>query len=209
MSLSGVVLAGGKSTRMGGEDKAFLRLGNRAFVSIITSELLKTCNRVFIAVGSKPTHEFELLFSADQRVEVLNDSLNIRSPLGGLITAFQKCETEYIAAVGCDTPFLQSTVLDYLFKKVASGEGHDAAVPIWRDTGIVEPLCAVYKSRTALAAALKAASEDKRGCRDMIANLGNVLFVPVDELRGVDPDLRSLLNLNTREEYLALASPSQ
>ena len=195
---AGIVLAGGKSARMGGEDKAFLPLNGRPFICGIVEELEKVCDELLVVIGNKPKSKFEELFSG--RARIINDSYNLESPLGGLMTAFEITRSEYAIAVACDTPFVTSELFLRLLKKANSRQ---AVVPIWRSSGAMEPLCAAYQVRAALAAANRAVLGGNRGCRHMIAELRNVAFVD-GELLSESFELSPFSNINTKKDYWML-----
>lgn len=87
--LKGIVLAGGKSTRMG-TDKAFLTLQGRYFYQTIYEKLRPFCTEVIVSVNKNQViqHPFEY--------PVIVDTYEEQGPLGGLLTAFNLQPATYI-----------------------------------------------------------------------------------------------------------------
>ncbi len=195
-----VILAGGRSSRMG-TDKSFLRLGEREFINSIAAEALKLSSDVTITIGRKSPHEFSA--ALDRRVKIVEDDVDIGSPLGGMLTGFNHVHAEYAAVIACDLPMVRSSVVERLF---TAARGHDAAVPIWDagDPMTTEPLCAVYRVGPAREVIQNSLREGNRACRRVVLALSDVNFVPVSELKSRDPELTSLRNINTREQYARL-----
>lgn len=89
-------------------------------------------------------------------------------------------------------PCIDAGVVSYLFSAI--GE-HQAAIPSW-NTDLLEPLMAVYR-REAILEYLK--THESYSLRSMIRSI-DTLYVPVDDLRQFDPELRSFTNINKLED---------
>ena len=198
---SAIILAGGKSERMG-KDKAFLNLGRRTFISMISQEMLRVSDEVIVVIGRKDAAPFKKEIR-DGRVRFVNDSHYIENPLGGMLTGFEAATNKYAAVVACDLPLIRNELIGKIF---AEAEGHDAAVPIWNpeDKLSIEPLCAVYNAKKMKKAIKDSLGKGVFGCRLVVRSLSDVRYFPVSELRGYDPDLLFLNNINTRKDYLGL-----
>jgi molybdopterin-guanine dinucleotide biosynthesis protein A len=196
--LSAVVACGGKSTRMG-VDKAFLRLNGETFLSRIVSELKILTSQVFITVGSKRPEGY--VWEAGGPVRIVGYTLELGSPLSGLVAAVDYIETPYFALVGCDMPLIKAELIGYLYSACL---GHSAAVPMWDASGVLEPLCAVYHTPSVRLGLWRVLDEGKFRLIDLIATLPDAAYVPTSRLTTVDPDLNSLKNVNTPQEYAFL-----
>jgi molybdenum cofactor guanylyltransferase len=199
--LSIAILAGGKSRRMG-LDKAFLPLGERPFVSIISEEMMKISSDIVVAVGTKSERRFRSVL--DKRVRVVRDSYETGTPVGGLLSSLDYVKNSYSAILACDLPLVMCQIISFLYDRA---RGHSAAVPI-RDEendngkhGMIEPLCAVYNVVETKAAALRAIKEGRVSCRDVVACLPDVCYVSLSELKRLDVSLTSLLNVNSKNDY--------
>ena len=196
-----VILAGGKSERMG-RDKAFLEFGGESFISIIAKELLEISDDIIAVVGTKDPGEF-VKEVGDKRVRFVNDARYMSNPLGGMLTGLEAAIDKYAAVVACDLPLVRKRLISTLFE---AAEGHDGAVPIW-NPGVrlsMEPLCAVYNARSMIKAINGSLARGEAGCKRVVMTLEDVNYVPALELREFDPELGSFRNINTRTDYAGL-----
>lgn len=180
-----LVLAGGNSRRMG-RDKASLPAGNVILVEHIAGRLAPTVDEVLISVAKPGT-----TFSVGRTVA---DQLPGLGPLGGMHAGFREARNPLVWVVACDLPDVEPS-LGRLLQRSASGA--DAAVPKLGDR--LEGLCAVY--RPAVGGAIEAlVGRGERSVRALLDTVG-VHVLSEDELRRVDPELRSFRNLNTPSDY--------
>lgn len=196
--LSAAILAGGNSTRMQ-RDKAFLTFRNRSFVELIYAEVSKVASDVLVVVGQKETRRFRHLLGEDAKV--IQDSYRLGNPMGGILSACLELKGEYVVFIACDLPLVRSELVSRLFDLAL---GHSAAVPKWKN-GDLEPLCAVYNVEDAERAGLKALGANMIGCKNLISFLSDVVYVNTQDLRDVDPDLRSFKNVNSKKELAELS----
>src|SRR5262245_56644322 len=133
--VAAVILAGGKNSRMGGRDKAFLRV-NGELVFTRTLALMRRCFPEVLVVSNTP--EKYRGFAVD----VIGDELPGMGPLGGLHAALGRVQRPHAFVVACDMPFLRVEPIQFLVSHLAD---QDAIVPCWG--GDVEPLHALYASR--------------------------------------------------------------
>ena len=84
--LLGVILCGGKSTRMGA-DKGLLEKNGKAWVKIIAEKLLSLKLPVVVSINNQQREAYANLFSLD---ELVVDSIDIQGPLKGLLSVHQK-----------------------------------------------------------------------------------------------------------------------
>jgi molybdopterin-guanine dinucleotide biosynthesis protein A len=188
---AGVVVAGGRSTRMGDREKAVVEVAGRPLVarvadalSAVADELVVNCradqrNRIVTALaGYDPT------FAIDAEPD--------RGPVAGIATGLRATTAEYAAVVACDLPFLDPVLLEYLFERCL---GHGAAVP--RPDEWFEPLHAVYRPE-AMADA----------CEDALAT-GDVRIVePLFSLDYAVVERRELLAHGTLESFESVDTPA-
>jgi molybdopterin-guanine dinucleotide biosynthesis protein A len=198
-SLSIIILAGGNSQRMG-SDKAFLIYRGKSFVQLMAEEMMKISNDVIVVIGKKGVDNFRAVL--DSSVTILKDELELGNPIGGMVTGFSHAKYRYAAALGCDSPLVKHGVIKYLCD---SAQKHSASVPIWENND-TEPLCAVYELEQALQAVANVLRLGKMGPKNLVAQLADVNYVPVSKIRKYDPMLESLVNINSREDYIRLLS---
>jgi molybdopterin-guanine dinucleotide biosynthesis protein A len=185
VSVTGAVLAGGKSRRMG-RDKAWLDLGDGVPLVRRVAEALREVSDEVIVVANEPRYQ-QLGYA------VVPDRYGETGALGGIATAVAVANGDLVCVAACDMPYPSPDVFRLLLRLA---EGHDVAVPLI--AGEYETMHAVYRksSLRAMEAALA------RGGRRIIAFFGEVRVreVSAAEVQAVDPALRSFTNLNTPED---------
>lgn len=193
--MTGIVLAGGKSTRLGAQ-KALLTLHGRTFLERTVSALRPFCQRIIVV--SAP----DSVLPAVDGCTMAEDEKPGLGPLGGLVTGLAASDDEWHLTLACDLPLVRPEVLALI---ASEATGADAVVP--RIAGRFEPLLAAY-ARACLPAAREALGAGKRAMR---ALLDQVRVKTIEELRlrEVDPDLVSFTNVNTWDDYLGLSRPGQ
>ena len=191
LDVGAIVLAGGKNSRMGGEDKAFLTVAGQS-VFDRTLMLLRRCFPQVVVVSNRP----EKYRGFD--VEVATDELPGLGPLGGLHAGLGRIRRPYAFVVACDMPFLRIEPVAFL---VARLHGQDAVIPRWEDD--IEPLHALYATHLRAPIA-RATQRGARAIREFLPEI-DVDFVPESEMRLVVGAAESLRNVNTPEEAARFA----
>lgn len=186
--ISGIVLAGGKSTRMG-VDKRHLRVGG------IT--LLDRALRVIDAF----VDDLDVVVHDDLTVagrgRALRDDIPERGPLGGLLTGLRRVRHQRALVVPVDMPLLSPPLLAYL---IDASAGWDITVPRWR--GGVEPLVGVY-ARGCAAHVEQFLRRPSASARDFVRMTDlKIRFVEEAELHPFGNPGELFFNVNTPDEAL-------
>lgn len=186
-SVTGLILAGGKSKRLG-RDKALLpwpsECSETTLLHHVHRVIASVCDEV-IVVGNR----------ADFTVfNVVPDVSAVGSSLTGLVSGFQAASAPLVVAVACDMPFLNARLLRALVDR-ASDEW-DAVAPVIR--GDPETLHTVYHRRCHPIASQMLQTGDLKLAR-LLERL-RVRRVSLDDVRAIDPDLTSFSNINTPQE---------
>lgn len=128
---TGVVLAGGRSSRMG-HDKALIEVEGRSLLDRALDKLDAHCAELLV-IGEPEKYGHVGPF-------VIADEWPGKGPLGGLVTAMRYASNDKLLVIACDMPGLT----DRLFERVMTqlGTATDAVVP--RHGGLIEPLVAAY-----------------------------------------------------------------
>jgi len=188
--VSGVVLAGGRASRMGGRNKAFAAVGGEPIVARTLRVFDELFDQVIIATNDPdPFRGFG--------VEVVRDRHPGAGPLAGLQAAMEQSRNPHVFVAACDMPGLDPRVIRFLLRRIGSA---DAVVPHW--DGDVEPLHAVYAIRTLpiITACLERGSCAMRDFLPLI----EVDHLTEDELRALDGTADSFRNVNTPEDLAAI-----
>ena len=187
----GIVLAGGKSTRMG-TSKALLPFGSETMLQRVVRIL---CGAVSpIVVVAAPDQELPDLPSD---AIVTRDEREGRGPLEGLRAGLKAMPTDVDAAyvTSCDVPLL---VAGFVTEMLELARGYDIAV--MEIDGFPHPLSAIYRRSTLPHVEDLLAHDRLRPV--FLFDLVKTRRVRPEEITS-DPDLRTLRNLNTREDYRA------
>ncbi len=182
---TGVVLAGGKSSRMG-FNKAFIEFGGKRLIEATVDRLASLFPEVLIIAN-------DLDLYAYLGVRVIPDLIPDSGSLGGIYTGLNAAAHPSGFFVACDMPFLNRDLIALLLREA---EGWDVAVP--RVTGELQPMHAVY-AKSCLPF-MKEAIEG--GMLKIAGFFPKVRVKTIEEpaLRAVDPDLLGFMNLNTPQE---------
>ncbi len=191
--LAGVVLAGGRSRRMG-TDKASLWLGGTTLLARVLQRVQLCCHPVLVVASPEAPR-------GDLGAPVVVDRWPGMGPLAGLEAGLRACPVPYAAVVACDLPFLQPALLRGLAQ---CAQGFQAAVPYLARP---HPLCAVYH-RDAAGVAEELLRSGGGPLQRLLDRL-RVHYVPEETLRVWDPGLVSLFNVNTPADYAEALSRVQ
>jgi molybdopterin-guanine dinucleotide biosynthesis protein A len=196
MLLGSVILAGGRSRRMG-QPKESLPFAGSTMLGHC-AELLLDCTWPVLIVGRGPDQELPPL---SPEVAVVYDERPGSGPLAAIATGMRHLrrdlgEHDAVFVTGCDTPFLTGAAVGWL---AAQLDDHAAVVP--RVDGTLQPLCAVY--RLQCLAAIEGLLQQDVATPRTIAETVRTRVLEADALRRFDPELRFLRNLNTPEDYEA------
>ncbi|MBN1814494.1 MAG: molybdenum cofactor guanylyltransferase [Anaerolineae bacterium] len=204
-NLTGIILAGGKSRRMGERNKAFLELNGRSLIEIVIERVQRVCAEVLIVAGDTSPY-------AGMGVPLVEDRFHGVGVLGGLHAGLETASHELALVVGCDMPFLNPNLL-HAFAEWAEGFDvvvlrHAPPAPTEhspRKAGgteggqYIEPLHAAYR-RTCLPAIETAIRAGERRIVSFFSNV-RVRYVTPEEVTPIDPDLHSFHNINTPDEW--------
>lgn len=210
--VTGIVLAGGRSRRMG-NDKAFTLLAGRPLLDWVLDALEPVSDARLVVTRNLSGYD-------DVGVPVVRDKLPARGPLTGLHAGLEAAETDLCLVVACDMPLVRTDLLALLVRAIGP---FDAAVPYVGDVGVpaptsfatareagLQPLLAAYRRKVlpSLEQLLRQGSLPTSALVSVI----RARIVAPEEWRAVDPDGASFLNVNTPDDLMEaarrLAGPS-
>ncbi len=138
--LYGLVLAGGKSTRMK-KDKSLLEYHGEKQVVYCFDLLSQFCDRVFVS-----NRKDQSRLAAHKKLPQIHDIFTGIGPLGGILSAMTRKPDVAWLVMACDLPFVNGTTIETLIKKrnpskmaTAYRSAHEPNLP--------EPLCAIYEPK--------------------------------------------------------------
>jgi molybdopterin-guanine dinucleotide biosynthesis protein A len=179
--VTGIILCGGRSTRMG-QDKSTLPFGKETMRERIERILRTICDRV-ILVGRR-----------DQSSITTFDAVEDQGPLSGIAAGLSASTSDINIVVACDMPLINPVVLQRLVSRI--GE-HDVCVAIV--DGHPSALCGVYRSRIADDAQRLFNAGERRLMTLLDAVQTN--RIDADEFRDIDPTLDCFVSVDTPEKY--------
>ncbi len=187
---AGIVLAGGKSTRMGAS-KAMLPFGPETMLQRVV-RLLGSVVSPIVVVAARDQELPEL----PEHILLAHDEREARGPLEGLRAGLkalpESVESAYVTS--CDVPLLVPAFAERMIELLGD---HDIAV--MEIDGFPHPLSAVYRRDTLPRVESLLASDRLRPV--FLFDAVRTRRVQRAEMVSVDPDLQTLRNLNTREDY--------
>lgn len=208
---SGVVVAGGRSTRFGESDKALADLGGVPMTRRVADRLARVVDEVVVNCRADQRAGLErALATAEYPVEFAVDPEPDEGPMAGVRTGLRAASGEYAAVVSCDMPFVDPEFVGYLFDRATGetgpederGTAHDAAVP--RPDEWYQPTQAVYRADPMADACDDALERDER---KVLAPLDALDWVVVtDEEIATHAAGDTFENVNTPEEFEAAAA---
>jgi molybdenum cofactor guanylyltransferase len=190
MNVGGLVLCGGHSKRMG-RPKFSLPFGDEVLLQRVCRILSEVVSPIVVVAAAD-----QELPDLPDGVSIVRDEYESLGPLAGIATGLDVLRDNVNAAfvTSCDAPLLKPAFVRRLIELL---DDHDVAVPT--DGQYDHVLSAVY--RTVLADhARELLAEDRRRPLFLLEE-SKSLRIHVDELRDVDPNLQSLRNVNTPEDY--------
>ena len=188
-NLTGIILAGGKSIRMG-KNKAFIEIAGTPIIQKIQSLFERLFDEIIIVTDQKE------LFSGFH-AKIYADLIPNQGALGGLYTGLFFSSFPFSFCVACDMPFLKDSVIKYLIKNI---EDYEVVVPKTKDG--LHPLHAIY-SKNCLEPINRILGMKKCRIVDFYPMV-KVKMIDEKEFFSLDPRRESLINLNTPEELLSI-----
>lgn len=137
-NITAVILAGGKATRMGGDDKGLINLNDKAMVEYVIDVLSPQVGSLLINANRNPEKY------AQYGYPVITDQLEgFHGPLAGIASAMQVAETDYLLITPCDSPFLPGDLAQRLFHVLLSTK---ADISVAYDGARLQPVFALLKT---------------------------------------------------------------
>lgn len=180
----GLVLSGGKSTRMG-TDKGAIAYHGIPQREYLYGLLQKVCDKTFLSI--RPEQETEL----PSEMNLILDENEYKGPYNGLLSAYRQHPNVAWLVLACDLPLMDLAAIEQLL--ALRNPDKIATAFATRENPLPEPLCAIWES------------EGLQGSIDYL-NAGNGTcprkFLINSDVELVFPDNEQvLLNANSKEEY--------
>ena len=183
--ITGIILSGGKSSRMG-EEKGLAMLNNKPLITYALSAIEPLCTRVLISANQ---HQADYLKFGH---EVVPDKHSSVGPLAGLSACLERSTTQLNVVLSCDVPFVNEGLFSYL---LSQHDNQQLVVPV--HDGFIEPLCGIYATNVLWYVNEAIAKQDFKMMH--IVEALHTLKVDIDaSLDFYTPDL--FANINTQKD---------
>ena len=207
MSRAVLILAGGKGRRFQSEskvweDKALAEISGKPLLIYAIENVRPVADEIVICVDSETrkvryTQIIESYGLADARIVIDERGWSIRGPNVAILSGLKACQADYCLTLPCDMPFLEPKVANYLFEE--AGE-FDVTVPMWPN-GRLETLMMILQREKALEIVETLCQLRRSHSDDITRGSSKILLIsPVDRIRTLDPELKSFININTKND---------
>lgn len=185
--MDALILAGGENKRFP-VIKGFLEVDGKRVIESNIELLSKIFDRVIISANDP-----ELYFYLG--ATMVGDVVEYRGPMTGILSALTIPEVSEIFVTACDMPFIKPELIEYIVDKWE--KKYDAAIPIFDKKP--QPLFGIYSKRVAKSTE-QSIKNGERSLREFLRGI-NVLYINEEEVRNIDPEGRSFININTIEDF--------
>jgi molybdenum cofactor guanylyltransferase len=210
-SRAAIVLAGGKAERFQESekrwfDKALVRLSKKPLLIHVVENVQRVVDEIVICVNDERRRQryrevltrygmANVKLAIDVRID------NLGGPLVAILTGLRNVQAKACFTIPADMPLMQPEIIDYLFR---SANGAQVVVPTW-PSGRLETLVMVLDKPEALEIAETLCMLGRPRSDDVIRGASTARFVSiVDEIIKFDPEFRSFVNINSREDLVKL-----
>lgn len=210
--VAGIVLCGGQSRRMG-RPKAWLPLGPETLLQRVVRLVSVAAHPVVVVAAvdqDLPPLPADVQIARDQcdqagpleglraglaALAIHQPTSSVDGPDNGLVELQSGASlVKAVFATACDTPLIRPELIRFLASQLGT---HDAVVPV--DGKHFQPLTAVYRLTSSIR--IEALLAQGKSRLSAVCEQLDTLALPIDQLRTIDPQLESLLNINHPEQY--------
>mgnify|MGYP005832398511 CR=1 FL=1 len=196
--ITGIILSGGKSTRMG-QNKSFLKIGEKYIIEHITNLMKSIFSKVLLITNEPELYDF-------LQVEIYTDIFKNVGPLAGIHSGLVHSKTEKNFIISCDIPLMNKEMISSIIEFPS-----DALITLPKADGYIQQLCGVY-NKELIPLIEKIISSDtkkenrndsqaKRNCKihNLIESLPTKIIENPENLKGYHDNI--FLNMNKPEDY--------
>jgi molybdopterin-guanine dinucleotide biosynthesis protein A len=201
--MKALILAGGENKRLP-VIKGFIEIKGWKIIESNINLLRQIFDCVIIS-----TNEPGLYFYLG--VPMVGDIVKHKGPMTGILSALVTLEPPEIFVTACDMPFIKPQLVKYIVNKWTQSKGNsslitrhpspkngwNAAIPVF--DGKSQPLLGIYSKRI-IRNMEDAIKKGNRSLREFLKKL-DVLYIGEEEVRAIDPEGKSFVNINTLEDY--------
>ena len=206
--LTGIVLAGGKSKRLGkGRSKPLIQVGGKLLLARVVDTLKPICDELILVV--KPNQEGDIPdLGIALGTHVVTDTNPFSGPLAGLHAGLSTSVTPLSFVVGADHPFLSRKLIETMINmSISTGTKQTATSIVPRHGGYLYPLHSIYTKIGWSDFIIENLSQGISSISQVIKNAINSEYPPVqlitdEEMELIDPMFMSLMDINNQESLM-------
>lgn len=189
-NVTGIILAGGKSSRLG-RNKSFIQVDGIALIERVATVMTSVFEHRLLVTNTPEEYAY-------LGIPMVQDLIKGIGPLGGVYTGLATISDDAGFFVACDMPYLNAALVRHI---AGLRSGVDAVVP--RINKMVEPLHSLY-AKSSIDPLKEIIDSGRRQILELFSRI-KVRYVEEGALRGFDPDLRCFANVNRPEDLTIIA----
>jgi molybdopterin-guanine dinucleotide biosynthesis protein A len=206
-----LILAGGKARRFQTidaiwRDKALAELKGKPLLIHAIENVTNIVDEIVVCVNDeerKAKYTKTLNQHAIKNVDIVVDEKisHIRGPNLAIMSGLRAVQADYCLTLPCDMPFLHPKVAEYMFSEA---KGFEVVVPMWPN-GRLETLIMVLEHQSSLEITDTLCQLKRPRSDDIPRGASKTLLVsPVKQIKKLDPELKSFININSKEDLTRL-----
>jgi molybdenum cofactor guanylyltransferase len=209
-----LVLAGGGAKRFQTsnhwQDKALVEVDGKPLLVHVIEDLKASVDEIVVCVNdeqrlAKYKQVLEKQAIGNVRFVVDQQGSPVKGPILAIASGLQTVNVQYCLVVPTDMPFLKPEVADYLLEAC---KDYNMAVPIWPD-GTIETLLMALERQSCAEIAQTLCALNRANADGIIRGASKLHLVsPLQQIRGLDTELRSFVNINSQEDLASLKTRS-
>jgi molybdenum cofactor guanylyltransferase len=186
--MTGIVLSGGRSSRMG-KEKGLCLFQGKPLIEYSIELLKQFCETIIISTNNNDYDYLGYL--------IVRDTITGIGPAGGIFSCLQASRSDENFILSCDTPMISIELIRFILSY--DKKNSDALIPVYN--GFPEPLCALYR-KNCLSAFGESINDGQYKIQEILKKV-NVNFVELNLLDGIIHPLK-FTNVNTPEDIIKL-----
>lgn len=185
--MDALILAGGENKRIP-RLKGFLEIRDGKIIEVTIRRLREVFNRVILSTNTPEDYCYLGL-------PMVGDIMHVRGPMSGILSALSLPDVSHVFVTACDMPDINGILIQYIAGRWRSQ--YDAVIPVFNNEP--QPLFGVYTKGIARRME-EALHHEKRSLKGFLRD-SNVLYIQEADVRKIDPEGRSFVNINTMQDF--------
>lgn len=191
-NITGIILAGGKSSRMG-RDKSLLQIADKTLIEHVVDAIRDFVKEIIIVTNEEEKYSFL------DNVSFVPDIEKNQGPLIGLISGISSINTDWCFVTSCDMPLIDGGIINYLWQH------RYGYIVTPSSIGGFEPMVSIY-SKNVLPYAFDFILENKKSINGFITYINSFNLVKIIDKKILEEKFgyEVFLNINDESDYIRL-----